>query len=84
MLDHACSTVRNAIHTTADGKVIGGDSSLNLLESLPPHWPLGKLKSVFFLILAGQVVLQSAFVFWGFWFLLCVFVWVSPHDVEII
>ena len=40
MLDHA---YRDAIHTTADGKLIGGDSSLNLLESLPPHWPLAKL-----------------------------------------
>ena len=30
MLDHAQRTVRNAIHTTADGKVIGEDSSLNL------------------------------------------------------
>ena len=43
MLDHAYHTVRDAIHTTADGKLIGGDSSLSLLGSLPPHWPLAKL-----------------------------------------
>ena len=43
MLDHAYQTVRDAFHTTADGKLIGGDSSLNQLQSLPPHWPLAKL-----------------------------------------
>ena len=43
VLDHAYQTVRDAFHTTADGKLIGGDSSLNQLESLPPHWPLAKL-----------------------------------------
>ena len=43
MLDHAYQTVRDAFHTTADGKLIGGDISLNQLESLPPHWPLAKL-----------------------------------------
>ena len=42
MLDHAYHTVRDAIQTTADGKLVGGDSSLNLLESLSPHWPLAK------------------------------------------
>ena len=38
MLDHAYHTVRDAIHTTGDGKLIGGDSSLSLLGSLPPAW----------------------------------------------
>ena len=43
MLDHAYHTVRDTIQTTADGSLVGGDGSLNLLESLPPHWPLAKL-----------------------------------------
>ena len=43
MLEHAYQTVKNAFHTTADGKMVGGDGSLNQLESLPFHWPLAKL-----------------------------------------
>ena len=43
MLDHAYQSVRDAFHTTAEGRLIGGDSSLNQLESLPAHWPLAKL-----------------------------------------
>ena len=43
MLDHAYQSVRDAFHTTAEGRLIGGDSSLNQLESLPSHWPLAKL-----------------------------------------
>ena len=39
MLEH----VRDAFHTTTEGKLMGGDSSLNQLESLPAHWPLAKL-----------------------------------------
>ena len=40
MLEHAYQTVKNALHTTADGKLVGEDGSLNQLESLPFHWPL--------------------------------------------
>ena len=35
MLEHAYHSVRDAFHTTTEGKLIGGDSSLNQLESLP-------------------------------------------------
>ena len=43
MLEHAYQSVRDAFHTTTEGKLVGGDSSLNQLESLPAHWPLAKL-----------------------------------------
>ena len=43
MLEHAYQSVRDAFHTTSEGKLVGGDSSLNQLESLPAHWPLAKL-----------------------------------------
>ena len=43
MLEHAYQTVKNDFHTTADGQLVGGDGSLNQLESLPFHWPLAKL-----------------------------------------
>ena len=43
MLEHAYQSVRDAFSTTRDGKLIGGDSSLNQLEALPAHWPLAKL-----------------------------------------
>ena len=42
MLEHAYQTIKNAFHTT-DGHLVGGDGSLNQLESLPFHWPLAKL-----------------------------------------
>ena len=29
MLDHAYQSVRDALHTTTEGKLMGGDSSLN-------------------------------------------------------
>ena len=43
MLDHAYHTVRDTLQTKVDGSLVGGDGSLNLLKSLPPHWPLAKL-----------------------------------------
>ena len=43
MLDHAYQSVRDAFHITVEGRLIGGDSSLNQLESLPSHWQLAKL-----------------------------------------
>ena len=43
MLEHAYQSVRDAFHTTTEGMLMGGDSSLNQLESLPAHWPLAKL-----------------------------------------
>ena len=42
MLEHAYRTIKNAFHAT-DGQLVGGDGSLNQLESLPFHWPLAKL-----------------------------------------
>ena len=43
MLEHAYQSVRDAFHTTTERKLMGVDSSLNQLESLPAHWPLAKL-----------------------------------------
>ena len=43
MLEHAYQSVRNVFSTTSEGKLVGGDGSLNQLESLPGHWPLAKL-----------------------------------------
>ena len=43
MLEHAYHSVRNVFSTTSEGKLVGGDGSLNQLESLPGHWPLAKL-----------------------------------------
>ena len=40
MLEHAYQLVRNVFSTTSEGKLVGGDGSLNQLESLPGHWPL--------------------------------------------
>ena len=40
MLEHAYQSVRNVFSTTSEGKLVGGDGSLNQLESLPGHWPL--------------------------------------------
>ena len=39
MLEHAFQSVRNVFSTTSEGKLVGGDGSLNQLESLPGHWP---------------------------------------------
>ena len=39
MLVHAYHTVKGTLQAT-DGSLVGGDGSLNLLESFPPHWPL--------------------------------------------
>ena len=47
--DRQCFVARSAMrkkktfHTTAEGRLMGGNSSLNQLESLPSHWPLAKL-----------------------------------------
>ena len=43
MLEHAYQSIRNVFSTTSEGKLVGGDGSLNQLESLPAHWPLAKL-----------------------------------------
>ena len=43
MLEHAYQSVRDVFRTTSEGKLVGGDGSLNQLESLPAHWPLAKL-----------------------------------------
>ena len=43
MLEHAYQSIRNVFSTTSEGKLVGGDGSLNQLESLPGHWPLAKL-----------------------------------------
>ena len=43
MLEHAYHSVRNVFSATSEGKLVGGDGSLNQLESLPGHWPLAKL-----------------------------------------
>ena len=43
MLEHAYQSIRNVFSTTSEGKLVGGDGSLNQLESLPDHWPLAKL-----------------------------------------
>ena len=43
MLEHAYQSVRNVFSTTSEGKLVGGDGSLNQLESLPGHWPSAKL-----------------------------------------
>ena len=43
MLEHAYQSIRNVFGTTSEGKLVGGDGSLNQLESLPGHWPLAKL-----------------------------------------
>ena len=43
MLEHAYQSVRDVFSTTSEGKLVGGDGSLNQLESLPAHWPLAKL-----------------------------------------
>ena len=43
MLEHAYQSVRDVFSTTSEGKLVGGDGSLNQLESLPGHWPLAKL-----------------------------------------
>ena len=43
MLEQAYHTVKNVLRVTNDGELVGGELSLNVLESLPPHWPLAKL-----------------------------------------
>ena len=43
MLEHAYQSVRDVFSATSEGKLVGGDGSLNQLESLPGHWPLAKL-----------------------------------------
>ena len=43
MLEHAYQSIRNVFSTTSESKLVGGDGSLNQLESLPGHWPLAKL-----------------------------------------
>ena len=43
MLEHAYQSIQNVFSTTSEGKLVGGDGSLNQLESLPSHWPLAKL-----------------------------------------
>ena len=43
MLEHAYQSTRNVFSTTSKGKLVGGDGSLNQLESLPGHWSLAKL-----------------------------------------
>ena len=43
MLEHAYQSVRDVFSTTSEGKLVGGDGSLNQLESLSAHWPLAKL-----------------------------------------
>ena len=43
MLEHACQSIQNVFSTTSEGKLVGGDGSLNQLESLPGHWSLAKL-----------------------------------------
>ena len=43
MLEHAYHAVKNVLRVTNDGELIGGELSLNVLESFPPHWPLAKL-----------------------------------------
>ena len=43
MLEQAYHTIKNVLRVTNDGGLVGGEVSLNVLESLPPHWPLAKL-----------------------------------------
>ena len=43
MLEHAYQSVRNVFSTSLEGKLVGGDGSLNQLESLPGHWPSAQL-----------------------------------------
>ena len=43
MLEQAYHTVKNVLRVTREGELVGGELSLNVLESLPPHWPLAKL-----------------------------------------
>ena len=42
MLEHAYQSIKDAFSAN-DGQLVGGDGSLNQLESLPFHWPLAKL-----------------------------------------
>ena len=40
MLEQAYHTVKDVLRVTREGELVGGELSLNVLESLPPHWPL--------------------------------------------
>ena len=43
MLEHAYHAAKDTLKVTKDGSLVGGEVSLNALESFPPHWPLAKL-----------------------------------------
>ena len=43
MLEHAYHAAKDVLQVTKDGSLVGGEVSLNVLESFPPHWPLAKL-----------------------------------------
>ena len=43
MLEHAYHATKNVLRVTKEGSLVGGEVSLNVLESFPPHWPLAKL-----------------------------------------
>ena len=42
MLEHAYKSTRDVFSTTSEGKLVGGNGSLNQSESLPAHWPFVK------------------------------------------
>ena len=42
MLEHAYHAAKDVFQVTKDGSLVGGEVSLNVLESLPAHWPLAK------------------------------------------
>ena len=43
MLEHAYHAAKDLLQVTKDGSLVGGEVSLNVLESFPAHWPLAKL-----------------------------------------